>query len=230
MDLISKVKRKLGFYSPQKFAIICHQRSGSNMLTSVMQSHKEINFYGQVFKSDESWQQQLRDKKVPPFKGQLFDDQIETRERFDRLRDHPEEREERNVLSFIDDYLSIRKWDGNGKMIGLKFHGGTLYDEEIEETFLDRGYKIILLHRENLLAAAISWYRARTLNQWAEKNADKVKKIDQPLDIDQLEWFIKKTQNDLNIWNNLLEDHDHLHLTYETSRRCVSILPVGVWV
>ena len=200
---------------PKRFVIICHQRSGSNMLTSMMEKHSEVEFFGQLFKADESWQKFLSKKNVIPFSGQLFDDEPETRGRFDRWQDNPNEREKRNTEAFVEDYFEKRKNDATGKTIGIKFHGGTLYNDEITSLFIKKEYKIILLHRENLLASAISWYRARTLDQWASKSSEKIKDTKLKMDIPLLEWFIENTQNDIALWKMLLKGNPHLELTYE---------------
>jgi len=215
MRIIRKIKKKIGIYNPERFVIICHQRSGSNMLTSMMDKHADINFIGQLFKADQSWQQFLRKKNITEFTGKLFDDSLEMRNRFDELQFKPEAREKRNTEAFLEDYFNKRKKDTTGKIIGIKFHGGTLYNEEIKEFFIQKEYKVILLHRENMLASAISWYRARTLDQWTSKIQKDIKETKLKMDIKLLEWFIENTKNDLKLWRKILKDKPHIELTYE---------------
>lgn len=215
MSLLRKIKKTLGYHPPEKFVIICHQRSGSNMLASMLDKHSEIQFLGQLFKSDNSWQKFLKQKNVIPFKGQLFDDQPETRDRFDYLQSKPQEREHRNTGEFITEYFAKREKEEKGKLVGIKFHGGTLYNDEIKDLILEKDYKVILLYRENLLASAISWYRARALDQWTSKSSSDIKKTSLIMDIDQLEWFIEKTREDIILWKKLLQNKYHLELTYE---------------
>ncbi|MGB7394934.1 MAG: sulfotransferase [Pricia sp.] len=215
MSLLNKVLYKSGLKKRDRFIIICHQRSGSNMMTGIMGNHRDVSFFGQVFKADAPWLKYLDSLGVMPFTGQLFDDDPEQRDRFDSLQDTPSERESRNTAEFVERYFETRSNEATGKYMGIKFHGGTLYTDEIHNIFLDKDYKVIMLHRENLLAAAVSWYRARTLDQWTSKSADDIKPTDIEMDIEMLEWFCQKTREDVALWQSLLKDRNHLELTYE---------------
>ncbi len=210
--------RKLGFFPTRRFALICHQRSGSNMLTSVFNQHPEVIMRGQILRDDLEYQRQLQDMGMLPFTGQLFDDSIEGRQRFDALQEQPGEREPRNTAAVIESFYRSQGYDSHRSMIGIKFHGGTMYRDEIEEIFMgdDPYYTILLLHRENLLAAGISWYQARVLDQWVSKSPD-IKKPAIEIDIPTLRDFVLRTRDDVAEWKALLAKHQHpyLELTYE---------------
>lgn len=201
----------------QRFVIMCHQRSGSNMFTSMLAQHPEVKFYGQLFKDDPIYRQKIERMGIMPFSGTLFDDEMESRNRFDYLEDHPTERETRNTAEFVEDCFQKFDQHTQGTCIGVKFHGGTLFREEIESVFLDGDYKVILLRRENLLVAAISWYQARELDQWRRDAKDKVAKPSMKMDIDTLAWFINNTRQDIALWKNLVQAHEvnYLELSYE---------------
>ncbi|GAA0871250.1 hypothetical protein GCM10009117_03960 [Gangjinia marincola] len=199
------------------FALICHQRSGSNMLSSILNQHPKVDVFGQLFKDDENFQKKINAISPIPFKGNLFDDVIESRERFDELEISPELREERNTDEFLDVFYKNYCQKTAFTRLGIKFHGGTLYQDELERNFFNATRKIIILHRENLLAAAISWYQARELNQWMRRSNEKVEKQSISMDIDTLSWFIEKTKSDVALWKSLAkkDQKDILELTYE---------------
>ncbi len=215
--LLRKAAQKLGVVRAEKFAILCHQRSGSNMFCSMLTQHPQVDFFGQLFKDDPDFQNKIKSLGIPLYQGKPFDDGIESRERFDHLEHHPKKREPRNIATFVNQFY--KKWEERtfAKRLGVKFHGGTLYRDEIEAAFLRNDFKIIVLHRENLLAAAVSWYQARELDQWRRDKTEKVKKTEMEMDIDQLRWFMENTKSDLKLWRQLLaQNHrEFLELTYE---------------
>ena len=207
----------MGLFPTRRFALICHQRSGSNMLTSILNQHPEVIMRGQILKDDPDYQAQLREMGMVPFTGKLFDDGIEARRRFDRLQDRPAEREARNAAETVESFYHSQGFDSHRSVIGIKFHGGTLYRDEIEQIFLaDTPYDIILLHRDNLLAAGISWYQARKLDQWVSKS-DKIEKPAIEIEIPLLREFVLRTRDDIAEWKRMLDKHRHpyLELTYE---------------
>ncbi|WKN41785.1 Stf0 family sulfotransferase [Tunicatimonas pelagia] len=214
---IRKIGKKTGVLTTQRFVIMCHQRSGSNMFTSILDQHADIKFYGQLFKDDPQYRQKINRMGIIPFSGTLFDDEIGSRNRFDELEHQPNQRESRNTKAFVDDCFQRFNQHTQGTCIGVKFHGGTLFREEIESVFLNGNYKVILLRRENLLVAAISWYQARELDQWRRDAKDKVEKPKMTMDIDTLAWFIENTRQDIALWKQLIEKNgiNHLELTYE---------------
>ncbi|WP_116106030.1 sulfotransferase [Lewinella sp. IMCC34191] len=209
--------RRMGFFPTRRFALICHQRSGSNMLTSILNQHPDVIMRGQILKDDPDYQAQLQEMGMVPFTGKLFDDGIEARRQFDRLQEQAGEREDRNARETVESFYHSQGFDSHRSVIGIKFHGGTLYRDEIEAIFLGTTpYDIILLHRENLLAAGISWYQARVLDQWVSKS-EKIEKPTIEIDIPLLLEFVERTRDDIAEWKGMLEKHRHpyLELTYE---------------
>ncbi len=223
--LVTKIKRKvlrggrkLGLYPARRFVLLCHQRSGSNMLTSIMNQHPQVIMRGQLFKDDPDYRKSLAKIGTASFQGSLFDDKIESRERFDRLEEDPAGREARNTEEVITSFYSGQERHSMAKSVGIKLHGGTLYRDELSQLLIQGNrYHFLLLHRENLLEAAISWYQARTLNRWVDKS-DKKKALEPiAMEVTQLDWFVTRTQQDVALWKELLEANkrDYLELTYE---------------
>ncbi|MGB3799897.1 MAG: hypothetical protein WA952_08760, partial [Lewinella sp.] len=139
------------------------------------------------------------------------------RRQFDRQQDHPADREPRNAAETVESFYHTQGFDSHRSVIGIKFHGGTLYRDEIEGIFLgETPYDIILLHRRNLLAAGISWYQARVLDQWVSKS-EKIEKPTIEIDIPLLREFVLRTREDIADWKQMLQKHQHpyLELTYE---------------
>lgn len=189
------------------------------MLTSVMNQHPEVIMRGQIFKDDPAYQRELESIGKLPFEGRLFDDGVDSRERFDSLRDRPAEREKRNAALVADSFFMAQQLHTlRAKAVGIKLHGGTLYPDEIEDAFLGgMDYRFIILRRENLLAAAISWYQARTTERWVARPGEKVTRLPIKMDLSALQWFVDKTRADVEDWRRLLTEHgrDYLELTYE---------------
>lgn len=206
-----------GLLPSRRFILLCHQRSGSNMFASMLDRHPAVEVYGQLYKDDPAFQAAVHRMGVPAFSGQLFDDQRESRERFDYLEDHPNEREYRNVLPFTETFF--RRFDQNtlATRLGIKFHGGTLYQDEIGSVFFSGQYQVILQYRKNFLAAAVSWYQARELNQWMRRNGDQVEQPPLSMDVDTLRWFVDNTKQDIAQWKEMLRTRgiEYLELTYE---------------
>lgn len=210
----------MGLIPYRRFALFCHQRSGSNMLTSILNQHPEVVMRGQIFKDDPEYQHELQTTLgMLPLRGQAFDDSMENRRRFDRLEKHPEEREARNFVAAGKSFYEGQARTTLAKTIGIKFHGGTLYEDEIEALFFDTDteYEFVLLHRENLLEAGISWFQARELNLWVSRGNEKVKPPSLHVDVDLVEEFVTNTHADLEHWKELFSRHgrSYLELSYE---------------
>ena len=211
--------RRVGIVkAPSRFALLCHQRSGSNMLTSILNQHPQVIMRGQIFKDDPAYQLELRGIGMVPFTGQLFDDELASRQRFDELQESPAAREPRNTAATVESFYRGQGIHSTARTVGIKFHGGTLYDDEIEQVFLgDTPYRILLLHRQNLVAAGISWYQSRELNQWVARSGDRIQTPDLYINLPTLKDFVYRTRDDIANWKALLARHEqpYLELTYE---------------
>lgn len=219
--LLSRTKRAIrttGLSSADRFVLLCHQRSGSNMMTSVLNQHPQVIMRGQLYKDDPDYQRELQTIGTVPFIGRHFDDEIEERLRFDRLQADKAAREPRNAREVAESFYKGQSASTTARTVGIKFHGGTLYDDEVEDIFFDNiPYDFILLRRENLVAAGISWCQARALNQWVAREPGDVKKPKMTIDIEELKGFVYRTKDDIDQWKQMLSKHgkDYLELTYE---------------
>lgn len=188
-------------------------------MTSILNQHPDVILRGQIFKDDPDYQRQLQEEVgMLPFTGQLFDDEIESRQRFDRLQDDPAGREPRNAAAVAESFYRGQALRTTARQVGIKFHGGTLYDDEVRDIFLgQQPYDFIVLHRENLLAAGISWYQARTLNQWVKRPGDSDARPPLTVDIGALTGFVERTHQDVADWRRMLAEYGkpYLELTYE---------------
>ena len=143
MRLIHKIKYVLRT-KPQRVVLICLQRSGSNMFTSILNQHKRINFIGQIFKDNQAFQQSLIKKGAIPFKGKLFGDDLAYRKAFYQLEKEKHLRETRNATNFVESVFNAFEKEHPQYLHMIKFHGGTLYADEIRNIFLNEKYKIIV--------------------------------------------------------------------------------------
>ncbi|MEM1326910.1 MAG: sulfotransferase [Bacteroidota bacterium] len=216
MRRIQSFAKSKGWIPPKRFLLLCHQRSGSNMLTSILNQHSNIELYGQLFKDDADFQARTHRLGVTPFNGDYFDDEIVSRERFDGI-ENTNEQPKRNTATFVNEVFTTLGKKRCAHYIGIKVHGGTLFTSELNDIFLDGNYRILILHRQDRLAAAISWYQARALNQWMRTNDQQVKRPQIEMNIDTLEWFMQRISADVSLWQNLVQSAHipHLTLTYE---------------
>lgn len=187
------------------------------MMCSILNQHPDVIIRGQILKDDPEYQRELQAMGMLPFTGKLFDDEVDSRRQFDRLETAVGEREPRNAGPVIESFYRGQSLDSHRSVVGFKFHGGTLYRDEIEEILLgEQPYTLMMLHRSNLLAAGISWYQARQLNQWVSRSSE-VRKPPITIDVELLKEFVYRTRDDVEGWKKLLRQHNHpfLELTYE---------------
>lgn len=218
--MLSKFQRVLksrSWIKPKKFLLLCHQRSGSNMLSKMLNQHPNVELYGQLFKDDMAFQKRTEQLSRIPFEGPYFDDQIDKREQFDQLERYPDQQPTRNTATFVNQFFEALNRQRLARHLGIKIHGGTLYAPELRRIFLQGDYRILILHRKDRLAAAISWYQARELNQWMRTTDQKVQQPTMKMDIPTLAWFMKRIEADVQLWHRLVQEENQafLPLTYE---------------
>ena len=189
------------------------------MLTSVLNQHPEVIMRGQIFKDDPDYRHELQTTLgMLPLEGNAFDDRMESRRRFAHLEAHPAERETRNFVAAGESFYVGQAQNTTSKTIGIKFHGATLFEDEIEELFFSNTpYDLIVLHRKNLLAAGISWYQAREINQWVSRPGDTIERPPLHVDVELLREYIEQLRSDLRQWRALFAKHgkSYLELSYE---------------
>jgi len=134
-----------------KLIILAHARSGSNLLSSMLKSHPNILFFGELFNSVGIY-----------FQNQSFRT-LENRSK--RLRD-------KFPICFLNRYI-FRPYSSKVKYVGFK-----LFPEQIDQVANASGVqllewlkhqkdtKVILLHRKNLLASIVSFQVAYETKNW----------------------------------------------------------------
>ena len=218
MKTLRRLAKRVGLRPADNFVLLCHQRSGSNMLMSAVSRHPGIAYYGQLYKDDPEHRRRMDQVARMVYTGAPFDDTLDQRARFERYeQDRSGRSPSRNTIAYTRRFFAEAHRRTAARYVGIKFHGGTLYHDEIARLFLDGEYRVIIQHRENLLAAAISWYQARELNQWRRNDGEPVITPTLTMDIERLHWFIENTRRDVALWKKLCTEagQPYLEQTYE---------------
>ena len=186
---------------PAKFVLLCPERSGSNLLMGLMDSHHECLAAGEMFND-----YYLNLSELPTSSDELARDQ-----RLAQLRSD-------NPAAFVHAFFDVAR-DRKLKAIGFKLIYGQaeLHSSVREEILRDQSIYIIHLVRRNLLDRFASEVRARNTDKWAY-GADETIPERQKYTIppDQCIWDFLDKQNTENKYFNLLEGRDRvLKIYYE---------------
>jgi len=188
------------------------------MLTGLLNQHPDIKSYGQIFKDNDTVREDMKRMGVNPYNGLMFDGTIEQRQLFDRLEASPKKRAaEEDPSIYVENFFRVYERLMNCKYVGAKIHGGSIFIEKLTEVLRTRKYRVILLHRENLLRAAVSWYVAKTTDHWVARKEGQRQKLDLEIPLSHLEWFIENSRRDVRQWEAILKNNniDYMDLTYE---------------
>jgi LPS sulfotransferase NodH len=148
----------------KRFVIITKQRSGSNMLVSMLESHPEIKCYGELMRITPNW---MRERG---YRGALeVLDMVSNRYRDDKYRFN-------HAKQFIEEVYSLMP---GYKKYGFKMHIGQNH-RLLEELIMNASYQILILRRNNILAQYSSEKIAAITGQGnAEKGSEIIRaKID----------------------------------------------------
>lgn len=207
-----------------RFALLCHQRSGSNALTSLLQQHDDIAMYGQLFNDGLEYRGYHRETlDLPLFRPHPRAD----------LHHGPspplKRRLEKLVLRFVSRATDVEaftrafheRFQPDRAVIGCKVHDFQLVDDDMRR-FLGQLDRVVVLTRRNLLRAAVSWAVAIRSDVWVAHSTAGRRRgatADDPitLDVDEVRWFIDKTTRTIDTWRRLVEAAGipALWLTYE---------------
>ena len=191
--------------SPIRFIVTCPARTGSSMLTSLLQSHPDVCCHGEVF----GW------RVFEGFKGIDYKGPISTH-RKPPIVDKLVQLRLSDPVSFLRDYVLFA---GEYKAVGLKFK----YEElSIEHYTAVRHWirdthdiRIVHLTRENLLKRYVSQVYATKItnvfNTWQEMPPPP------PITLspEECEREFAHTERRQERYTKLLAKHDVLNLTYE---------------
>lgn len=189
-----------------KFIIICHGRTGSNYLRSLLNSHNDIYCF-----------------------DELFNPKGEEQEDFQKRLENPTENINKKVFENTNDKKHIKgfkllyyqlpqspEFEDNlynkNNYVSSKIKK-TLY-EYLEYLKNQTDIKIIHLKRKNMLKTLISLKKAGETNVWTSKTGQ----ISSPkitLNKFGCEHFFKNTRNFETKYDQIFKNHDVLQITYE---------------
>ena len=214
-NVLKRNGKRFGLYPKDRFALICHQRSGSNMLGSIIGNHPDVVYYGQLYKDTPDHRKRLDALAGMKLPIEPLGNSMEQRDRFYQA-DGPQT-PDRGAGKYTEQFFERAHARRPERYVGIKFHGATLYESEIRDLYMGGRSKVILLHRKNLLAAAISWYQAREIDQWRRNKDEKVEQPTLRMEVERLQWFMDNTRRDVALWQHLIQDTGTkaLELTYE---------------
>lgn len=167
-----------------RFVIVAHQRTGSNMLVSALDSHPGVRCHGELFRTN-----------VKSYNGGL---------KVIALLDvayHDDAYQEEHWKGFLDDVVAA---SGRADAVGFKL---MLNQSELVRNALiaDPGYKKILLKRDNMLSVYSSHKIAKETGQGSARRTAEIKKARVLFDPKQFERFCKRYQKRYSDVENALE-------------------------
>lgn len=206
----------------RRFVLLCHQRSGSNALSAILNDDPRVHLYGQLF--NHFLEYRLRNARY----------------RLSAYRTHPEAlrhfgqrpplrpRLERAVLGALPTERDLGRFVGNfwkrtarhateAAALGFKLHDYQVSDADLAALARDHADATVMLWRRNLLKAAVSWAYAIRTDVWSSRKAASGPAPVHRLDPDEIGWFIEKTAANVARWREVLEASGGrwLELTYE---------------
>ncbi len=206
---------------PFRFALLCHQRSGSNALDGLLRNNESIALHGQLF--NPFLQYWIRNSRLGLLRYKARPDAM----RHFGLSPPLRPKIERALVSLtpqsssLDDFMP-RFWrnfhaDERRAAIGFKLHDFQLSDDELTELSLNHLDGVVLLWRRNRLKAAVSWAYAVKTDVWSRFASEKTKSPVLALDLREIEWFVEKTKSEVENWKRVLENAgaNWLEMTYE---------------
>lgn len=204
-----------------RFVLLCHQRSGSNALSAILNDDPRIGLYGQLFN---------------PFLEYRIRN---ARNRFGAFAPHPQAirhfglrpplrpRLERSMLAplpvsrdlgrFVDGFWARGADAGRGTARGFKLHDYQVSDADLATLAAGHADAVVMLWRRNLLKAAVSWGYAIRTDLWSSRKPAPGPAPVHRLDPEEIGWFIEKTAAVVAQWREVLDRSGGkwLELTYE---------------
>lgn len=202
--------------------LLCPQRSGSTALTTLLNQYEGVKAYDQLFKNGFEHRYYLkRDFGMPLFRAcpdtmLHFGPTPPLRLRAERqaLRLVAREHDlDRHVETFWERYGT----EPDLRAVGFKLHDYQLTEDDMLAVMRRHLDGVVVLHRENLLKAAVSWAYAVHTGVWMRKEKPKKALAPIRLDLDELRWFMEKTPASIAQWRRLTEAAGvpTIWLTYE---------------
>ncbi len=156
---------------PARFVIVASQRTGSNMLVSVLRTHPEIACYGELFRKNRK----------------QFTGSVKVFEDIDK-RFQVEEYRHKNWQQLLDAVVCV---SNEAKFVGFKLMVNQ-HPAARKALISDQAYKKILLERENVLAVYSSDKIARVTGQGSAGRFAEVKTARVEFDKLEFESFLQQ--------------------------------------
>lgn len=186
-----------------KYVIVCQARTGSTMLASALQAHKEICAHGEVFG--------MRDAHLN-FWGILYEKNPPLIESMRRFRNE-------NPVKYMREFVLN---PGRFKAVGFKFKFEELCQElwkdVVADLAADRSIKILFLKRENLWKRFLSEYVAINVTKMFNTTDKSYQQPEISIEIDpqRVAQAFQRSRRWERIYGKMFAEHDRLDLTYET--------------
>ena len=172
-----------------QFVILTHQRSGSNMLVSMLDSHPEIKCFGELMRITPEWMKQKGYRGALRVLEKVPEHYKEARYRFD----YPE--------AFVQEAFATAP---NRSFYGFKLHINQ-HTEYMKRLIHDPKWKIVILQRENKLAQFSSSKIAEITGQGNAPKGTKIKQATAQFDSREFKSFLARMQKE---WNRVWEEID----------------------
>ncbi len=213
-----------GVHAPARrfrFVLLCHQRSGSNALSSMLNADPRIALYGQLFNHFYGYWRRNRRMGLTRYKAhpaamQHFGQKPPLRPRLERafVSMTPRQIE---LGAFMDQFWRRYKTDQTLDAVGFKLHDLQVSDRDLADLATNHADGVVVLWRRNLLKAAVSWGYAVKTDVWTRKSSSGGQQPVFRLDPDEIGWFIDKTRREVEGWKRIMAESgaNTLELVYE---------------
>lgn len=210
---------------PFRFQLLCHQRSGSNALAAILNADDRVHLYGQLF--NPFWGYWRRHRRLGLTRYQAHSEALlhfgpnpPLRHKIERAAVAMTPRTtdlEPFMDTFWKNWGGVRQWEA----LGYKIHDYQVTDSDLAALATKHVDGTIMLWRKNRLKAAVSWAYAMKTDVWSRKGEAKGPLPVYELPIADLEWWMDKTEREVDNWRRVLNDSGacYLELTYEDSVR-----------
>ncbi|MBC7986178.1 MAG: sulfotransferase domain-containing protein [Sphingomonadaceae bacterium] len=185
-----------------KYVIVCQARTGSTMLATALQAHKDICAHGEVFG--------MRDSHLN-FWGIIYEKDPPLIESMRRFRNE-------NPVQYLRDFVLN---PGRFKSVGFKFKFEELSQEAwkdvVADVAADRSLKILFLRRENLWQRFLSEFVAVHVTKMFNTTDKSYEQPETSIEIDpaKVEKAFQRSRRWERIYGAMFARHDRLDLSYE---------------
>ena len=201
----------------QPFVIICHQRSGSNLLCGLLNEHPQIAMHNELFNGKNIYTYHWN---VPKKWAEYYEKEALASKKGGVYMALPSRDEQ--PLDFLSEALTgsgaFKRGSGTpSKAAGFKlfpehWHQSKQCHYAFERIFADKRFKKIVLRRKNRLETCVSAMRANKTGQFLHKNLDGIPVTITP---EGYQLYIDSHEDIDEYYDGLLSGQDVCTITYE---------------